>query len=248
MGSSPLYLAIVVVWLIVLVPMLLRRDASDPAPATSRRTDRRGGPGPGGGSDISDDEDEDFIDDESTDEDESDISDNGDSEDTPPPRRAPAAPRARTEAAEDGEESGEPAEETDAEVLSQRGPAPPRVNRARIIARRRRRTTGLVTLIAVTAVAVVAGLGPAWVLIPPALLLTGHLALLREAAKADTERRVAELRHRRRKRREEARRAAEEAERRQREPRVPANVVELDARRSDVYDQYADAHIRAAGD
>lgn len=244
MGSSPLYLAIVIVWLIVLVPMLLRRDASEPALETPRRTDRRGGPGPGGGSDISGDEDEDFIDDESVDEDESDISDNSDSGDTRSLRRTPATPQARTAAG--------PADDADAEppapVRPQHGPAPRRVNRARIIARRRRRTTGLLTLLAGTAAAVTAGLGPGWVLIPPTLLLTGHLMLLREAARADTERRAAELRHRRNKRREKARRAAEEAERRQKESRTPANVVELDSRRSDVYDQYADAHIRAAGD
>ncbi|GAA3979162.1 hypothetical protein FOF52_19655 [Thermobifida alba] len=37
MSSSPLYLAIVAVWILVLVPMLLRRDAADPAADGLRR-------------------------------------------------------------------------------------------------------------------------------------------------------------------------------------------------------------------
>ncbi|MGV2386150.1 MAG UNVERIFIED_CONTAM: hypothetical protein LOD86_12915, partial [Thermobifida fusca] len=37
MSSSPLYLAIVAVWILVLVPMLLRRDAADPDAEGLRR-------------------------------------------------------------------------------------------------------------------------------------------------------------------------------------------------------------------
>ena len=39
MSSSPLYLAIVVVWLIVLVPMLLRKDSVDTVHEDARRED-----------------------------------------------------------------------------------------------------------------------------------------------------------------------------------------------------------------
>ena len=84
----------------------------------------------------------------------------------------------------------------------------------------------------------VLGLGPWWVLAPPGLLLSGHLVLLREAAKADAERRAAELR-RRRAAEIRARRAAAARE---------AEIVELMSRRDQVYDQYTDAHLRAAGD
>ncbi len=191
MGSSPLYLAIVVVWLIVLIPMLMRRDASDPAPAPLRRAEAP---------ETSD-----------TDEDQNPVADDGAEDDSEDDGAAPDRPLP---------------------------PPRPHAGRARIIARRRRRTAGLTALLVLTSVAVVLGLGPWWVLAPPGLLLSGHLVLLREAAKADAERRAAELR-RRRAAEIRARRAAAARE---------AEIVELMSRRDQVYDQYTDAHLRAAGD
>ncbi|GAA3742625.1 divisome protein SepX/GlpR [Salinactinospora qingdaonensis] len=194
MTSSPLYLAIVIVWAIVLVPMLLRRDATDPSPDSLRRTDP-----------------------------------------TPP-----------VDAAEEDPDSYEPDSDEDApaenrETLAEAalGPAVPPIGRARVIARRRRRTSGLLALLLGTGIAVTFGYGPWWVLAPPVLLLAGHLALLREAAKVDAERRAAERVRRRRELK--ARRAAAEAAR-------TAEIVHLRERADQVYDQYADAHLRAAGD
>lgn len=211
MSSSPLYLAIVVVWLIVLVPMLLRKD-----PDTFHEDPR---------------------------------------EDDEP---------AETEAREDAEGRAEDPDATETQVLRRDdydtapadAPAPggdaPRPGRyraesgprARVIARRRRRTTTLTLVNAATLVAVALGLGPWWVAAPPVLLFAGHLVLLREAAKADAERREAA---RRAHRREVLRARRDEAERR-REAEREAEVIALKERRSQVYDQYADARLRAAGD
>ncbi|WP_306369507.1 hypothetical protein [Nocardiopsis sp. CC223A] len=197
MSSSPLYLAIVVVWLIVLVPMLLRKDSVDAVPEEQRREDEDTG------AEV-DAEIHDAEDDEDT----------GGDEDTFVAEPAPVpAVRARE-------------------------------RRSRVIARRRRRTTALVLLTAGTAIAVAFGLGPWWVTLPPVLLLGGHLALLREAAKADAEHRAAVLRARRR----AALRARRLAEQQEREAEREAEIIALRDRRSQVYDQYADARLRAAGD
>ncbi|HLU97750.1 MAG TPA: hypothetical protein VKZ89_12990 [Thermobifida alba] len=188
MSSSPLYLAIVAVWILVLVPMLLRRDAADPAADGLRR---------------------DHAEDEAS----------------------------GSSTGESGTAEPEVEHVTHAEpppVL----PRPARVGRARIIARRRRRTSALALLLLATGAAVVMDLGPWWVLVPPVLLMAGHLVLLREAAKADAERRAALQARRRALRR--ARRVAEAARQ--------AEVVELTDRRNQVYDQYTDAQRRAAGD
>ncbi|MBB6118120.1 hypothetical protein [Nocardiopsis algeriensis] len=194
MSSSPLYLAIVVVWLIVLVPMLLRRDPVEPVHEEPRR-------------------------------------------------EAEEAPEQSAGEAESAPEEGSPEEHDEGE--EDRGaPLPAREPRARVIARRRRRTSTLVLLTVGTVAAVALGLGPWWVIAPPVLLLSGHLILLREAAKADAERREAALRARRR----AALKARREAEERRRDAEREAEVIALRERRSQVYDQYADARLRAAGD
>lgn len=229
MSSSPLYLAIVVVWLIVLVPMLLRKDAVAPGTDASRRTDAEG------------------VDDSAED---------GAEHLGEPVEETPGTDpdtTQRTRRPEPADGVGDQAVETPmgAEGIAPEEEAvlPPgsvrREPRSRIIARRRRRTTVLVLLNIVTAVAVTLGYGPWWVTAPPALLLLGHLALLREAAKADAEHHRARqraLRHR------ALARARREAEERRRTTVREAEVIELMERRSQVYDQYADAQLRAAGD
>ncbi|MDE3720662.1 hypothetical protein PWG71_04630 [Nocardiopsis sp. N85] len=197
MSSSPLYLAIVVVWLIVLVPMLLRKDPVDVVHEEPRREDE-------------------------------DMETMGDAE-----------------VPEDDDEGIE------GEVLLMGEPAPPvpiiRERRSRVMARRRRRTTTLVLLTLGTVIAVAFGLGPWWVILPPVLLLGGHLALLREAAKADAEHRAAVIEVRRQVALRE-RRAVEREEREEREAEREAEIIALRDRRNQVYDQYADARLRAAGD
>ncbi|GLU46943.1 divisome protein SepX/GlpR [Nocardiopsis ansamitocini] len=242
MGSSPLYLAIVVVWILVLVPMLLRRDAADPSAGRFRRNSAKG-----------DDVDDVSLVDEDDPDEVGDVDDTVHLADHEPvdesaaepelPRRQDAVPAARDGSAADhgaalDDEDGE--DEDDAPPAVHAGPVP-RLSRARVIARRRRRTSGLTLLLVATVVAVALGLGPWWVLLPPVMLLFGHLALLREAAKVDAERRAVEMVRRRR--REAAGRMAAEAE-----AAREAEIIELASRRNQVYDQYADAHLRAAGD
>ena len=210
MSSSPLYLAIVVVWLIVLVPMLLRKDSVETVHEDQRREDEEPEDGFEGGAE--DEEDPDLT--------ETQVIHRDDLESDPGVRGA---------------------EEIDLARGRYRAAREPR---ARVIARRRRRTSVLTLVNVATVVAVAFGLGPWWVIAPPVLLLTGHLVLLREAAKADSEYREAAERARRR--------AVLRARRAEEEQRVDAEreakVIALRERRSQVYDQYADARLRAAGD
>jgi hypothetical protein len=132
----------------------------------------------------------------------------------------------------------------------------------------RRRMLMMLVVISLVAVAMAfLHLAAAWVVIPPTVMLLGYMMLLREAARAD-----AELRERR-----AAERAAAMAGRpRERaaeatpdtdttaapagdgfapvwpahEPPLPqAEVIDISARVGDqLYDQYADAKLRAVGD
>ena len=136
--------------------------------------------------------------------------------------------------------------------------------RERVLQARRRM---LVTLTAITAGAVaiaVAHLAASWVVIPPTVMLAGFVLLLREAARIDTERAwEAAWRHGRR----TGAAAAGEPERQQAgsaqagvasaqagmpgpQAGVPsAQIIDLSARIGDqLYDQYADAEVRAVGD
>ncbi|MDL4815511.1 divisome protein SepX/GlpR [Actinomadura opuntiae] len=135
---------------------------------------------------------------------------------------------------EEVEPAEEPAEEE--ETAPQRRPA----TRATVIARRRRRTSGLTALLVTVVALVASGLLPWWSTLPPALLLGGHLALLRVAVGMDAARRraAAERRAAARARALEARRADQSAE--------PAEVIEL-VTHEEVFDQYADDR-RAVGE
>jgi hypothetical protein len=87
-----------------------------------------------------------------------------------------------------------------------------------------------------------------WVILPPAVMLIGYLALLREASRADAERRWAAV---------EQTRAARPAT-----PAAPvappapvpvpapdAEIIDITGRvNDDLYDQVADAKLRAVGD
>jgi hypothetical protein len=104
----------------------------------------------------------------------------------------------------------------------------------------------------------VMGMAAWWVVVPPTIMLTGYLILLREAAKADAERR--ELAARRElvrhelARRELARaRRARPAARPAPAPAPSAEIIKLAVQGAPedgeaLYDQYADAKLRAVGD
>ncbi|MFL6053241.1 MAG: hypothetical protein ACJ72W_10055 [Actinoallomurus sp.] len=122
-----------------------------------------------------------------------------------------------------------------------------RASRAAVIARRRRRTVGLILLGLTSVATVIADVTPWWFTLPPAGLLVGHLTLLRIAVKMDAERRRARrLAHLRTVQAE--RRAREEEEARlAREAQRTAEIITMPERpKEQVYDQYTDQ--RAVGD
>ncbi len=120
--------------------------------------------------------------------------------------------------------------------------AAPAQSRTRVLQARRRLLTVLVTITAAAGVCVYLKLTSWWALIPPGGMLGIYLLLLREAALADAEqaRWRAALAHRAQTARQVAR--SELAER-------TAQVIDISDRLGDqLYDQYADATIRAVGD
>jgi hypothetical protein len=162
-----------------------------------------------------------------------------------------AEPPAEASEPAEGVESAEGADEAPPEddvvpARETRRAAHGRASRAAVIARRRRRTVGLILLGLTSAATVVSGVTPWWFTLPPAVLLVGHLTLLRSAVKMDAERRARHLvRLRaieadRRVRAEEEARLAHEAQR-------SAEVIAMPERlEEEVYDQYTDQ--RAVGD
>lgn len=122
----------------------------------------------------------------------------------------------------------------------------PAVTRAAALQARRRLLTILVTLTIVMLALVAEGLAPAWMIVPPVGMLGILTLLLHEAAQADTEAAV------RRAAADAARAARQRAAGPAQAPVVPertAKIIDISARVSDqLYDQYADAAVRAVGD
>jgi hypothetical protein len=133
-----------------------------------------------------------------------------------------------------------------------RPPAPrPGEHQARMVMARRRMLMMLIGL-SLTAVAMAfVHLAAWWVVVPPAIMLGGYIMLLREAARADAEQRerlAAEAARAR-----QARQARERAEAARPapapEPVPEAEIIDISAQVGDqLYDQYADAKLRAVGD
>ncbi|GAA4597908.1 hypothetical protein GCM10023194_74030 [Planotetraspora phitsanulokensis] len=159
MGSALLYLAIVVMWLSVLLPMWLRRDRhveiyDDPqaeadtiveAPNQDRSNDE---PAP--------------------------VSETS----------APSVPSMSSEASGDAVEAD--AAEAPAPVRQRRTEGQ---RRASIVARRRRRLLWSLLLVLASVVTAAVRVMPWWGVAPSGLLLVGYLAVLRVAVKADAEQR-----------------------------------------------------------
>lgn len=124
--------------------------------------------------------------------------------------------------------------------------------RARVLAARRR-LLGILLALATGATALaVTQMAAWWVILPPAVMLLGYLALLREASKADAERRSAE---RTRTAAPAPVTAAPVTEAAVPEvvpvtvPAPDAEVIDITGRvGEEFYDQYADAKLRAVGD
>jgi hypothetical protein len=148
--------------------------------------------------------------------------------------------------------------------------------RARVLRGRRRMLRMLLILTAIAAGLAYLGLAAWWIVVPPAVVLSGYLLLLREAAHADAEARERAAALARRTREAEARRAREAAAQRAADARreqarraaqagtppggsAPswtahetlshAEIIDISERVGDqLYDQYADAKLRAVGD
>ncbi|NJP29703.1 hypothetical protein FLW53_37060 [Microbispora sp. SCL1-1] len=232
MGSALLYLAIVVMWLSVLLPMWLRRDRHTDdelfeEQAVANTLSERPAADCAEAPEASDDADD--ADDSDGD------ADGGDADTvvTPPAVAASdAAPGNETVTAD--------------QVAAERHARARRVaahRRARILARRRRRLLWSILLVLASVVTAAVRVMPWWAVAPSGVLLLGYLAVLRVAVRADREQRerAARMRAEHLRRRRERRRALAEAAR-------EAEIIKFEARRRvQVFDQYADGR-RAAGD
>jgi hypothetical protein len=233
LSSAILYVAIVAIWAGVLIPRWLRRDS-----AASER----------------------YSEDLSTGE----AHAEPDAEPAPPPRRhqervAPRAP-ARSEARPEARSEARPEARSEArpearpEVRAEPPDGEPRDGEHKKILAARRRLLYMLLVLAIGSGALAfTKMAAWWVMVPPTIMLLGYMGLLREAAKADAERR--ELARTR------ATAAAAVAARRETAPApVPApappasdaEVIDISASVTsagqEFFDQYADAKLRAVGD
>ena len=134
------------------------------------------------------------------------------------------------------------------------GPPAPRPSQSRdqMLRARRRMLSILVGMTAVTGLFTFVGLLPWWILVPPAIVLSLYVLLLREIAMADAELarkraawEAAEAAAWARHLQAEAEREAFEAA----AAETDAQIIDISGRVSDqLYDQYADAAVRAVGD
>jgi hypothetical protein len=172
-----------------------------------------------------------------------------DTEPAPPPRRhqervaprAPARPEARSEARP----------EARPEIRADPPDSGPRDGEhTKVLAARRRLLNMLLVLAIGSGALAFTKMAAWWVMVPPTIMLLGYMGLLREAAKADAERR--ELARTR-----ATAAAAVAAARRETAPAPPppalsAEVIDISASLTsagqEFFDQYADAKLRAVGD
>jgi hypothetical protein len=139
-----------------------------------------------------------------------------------------------------GDVDSEPIADQEPQPKPRRAPAP--LTRSKVLQARRRLLTMLIALTAVAGACTYLKLTSWWACVPPAVMLGTYLLLLREAALADAEQarwRAAEF--------EQVQAARQQAHDAYAER--SAEVIDISARFSDqLYDQYADATIRAVGD
>ncbi|MBO0835118.1 MAG: hypothetical protein J2P28_06305 [Actinobacteria bacterium] len=148
-------------------------------------------------------------------------------------------------------ETGLPPEETRPAKSSK--PSARARPRSRMMQARRRLLTVLVVLAAAAGALVEIKVAPWWVCVPPAIVLCIYLLLLREAARADAERAqrhaTVQARHARRRAAALGRALQAAQSHSARTAERSADVIDISARRDgQLYDQYADAGIRAMGD
>src|SRR6185437_350292 len=179
---------------------------------------------------------------------------------TPPARReeptaprAPARPEVRPEAG--SEARREVKSEARPEVRAEPpGDGPRDREHTKVLAARRRLLYMLLVLAIGSGALAVTKMAAGWVMVPPTIMLLGYLGLLREAAKADAERReLARTRATAAAAVAAARRETAPAPVPAPAPPVPdAEVIDISASLTsagqEFFDQYADAKLRAVGD
>ena len=219
MSSAILYVAIVAIWAGVLIPRWLRRDSA----ASERYSEDLGT---------------------------AEAHAEPDAEPAPPPRRHQerVAPRAPTRSEARPEVRSEARPEAPPEARAEPPDGEPRDGEHKKMLAARRRLLYMLLVLAIGSGALAfTKMAAWWVMVPPTIMLLGYMGLLREAAKADAERR--ELARTR-----ATAAAAVAATRRETAPAPPppapdAEVIDISARVVDqVYDQYSDAADRAVGD
>jgi hypothetical protein len=235
LSSAILYLAIVAIWAVVLVPRWLRPRAAPPqpvpvpVPAESAKADLRepAGPGQDAGADLLA------------------------GRDGPDVAGEPAGGAAVAGVSGEDARDDEAAPETEVAAPSSAA------RRAEVLKARRRLLTTLIALTVIAAGLAVTHIDAYWIVIPPTILLTGYLVLLREFAHIDTERarRAARIRRADAAASQEQAQAATPAvggpDLRSDPPVAPrgAEIIDISGRIGDqVYDQYSDAANRAVGD
>ena len=127
---------------------------------------------------------------------------------------------------------------------------PPPLPRSHMLQARRRLLTVLVVLTAAAGACGGIKVAPFWVCIPPATVLCIYVLMLREASRADTEKaqRYAAAEAREARLQAAARRRAHEAALAE-AAQPSAEIIDISGRVGDqLYDQYADATVRAVGD
>jgi hypothetical protein len=128
-----------------------------------------------------------------------------------------------------------------------RAPAARPLSRSRVLQTRRRLLTMLVLLAVAAGTCTALKLTAWWVCVPPAVMLGMYLLLLRETAIADAERAhwLAVMEQRRADRERAYRAEVQQAP----EEQPSAEIIDISGRVNDMlYDQYADATVRAVGD
>jgi hypothetical protein len=183
---------------------------------------------------------------------------------------APSASPTSSAGATGSADAAPPADAAPIAEAPRRVPERASPDRARVIGARRRLLGMLVALAFGAWVLAVTGLAAWWVILPPSVMLAGYLVLLREASRADAERRSSQ------RARPPARRtgvdgtvapepvapepvapepvtpgrvAASGLARAEAGPAADAEVIDITERvGEEFYDQYADAKLRAVGD
>jgi len=227
LSSAILYVAIVVIWACVLIPRWLRRDSSATAAAAAERAEAEAA------AEAS--------------------ADSGGPVDSgvgeSPARVAGPGPRRRRQAPRERQSAGSDPLVSDP-LVSDPG-------YRRVLAARRRLLIMLLALSVASGVLAGTRMAASWVIVPPSVMLLGYLLLLREASKADAERReMARYRM--------AREAAESgsAPVAHVTPVAPAGsaahvapaakiiafLPPPESVEEQIYDQYTDAKLRAVGD